>query len=375
MMKGSRRNIFMLVAVFFLFLAGCSSEKTELESTSPRSSQASNGDGKLRVVASIYPIVEFSRQVAGDKAEVIGLIPAGAEPHDWEPSPKDIATIKQADVFVYNGIVEGWVEQALKSAANDRRIVVETIKGIELIEGEEHDHDHVDGHDHDHSHDHTDSDGHDHEHDGHADGHGHDHKDVHANDHDHDHSHDHAHDHGHSHNYEWDPHVWLSPVLAQQQVRAIQAALEQADPQRKEDYKRNADAYIAKLKEMDQAFRDGLNGVKRKEFVVQHAAFGYLAREYGLRQIPIAGLSPEQEPAPDRMADIVKFAKEHQVTTIFFETLVDPKIARTIANEIGAKTAVLNPLEGLTASDIKNNADYIGIMKSNLEALKQALHN
>ena len=281
--------------------------------------------GKLKVVTTFYPMYEFSKQVAGDHADVVALIPSGVEPHDWEPSAKDMAVLKGADVFVYNGIVEGWAENALASAANDTRIVVEASKGLSLIEGTEEEDEHEHG-------------------EGHAEE-----------------------DHG------LDPHVWLSPALAQLEVAAIQAALEQADPAHRDDYKKNAENYIAKLKELDQAYRSGLNGVKRTEFVTQHAAFGYLAKEYGLTQVPIAGLSPEQEPSPGEMAKVVEFAKEHRVKTIFFETLVEPKVAQVVADEIGAKTDVLNPLEGLTADEIKNNLDYIAIMKQNLEALKKAL--
>lgn len=281
--------------------------------------------GKLKVVTTFYPMYEFSKQVAGDHADVVALIPSGVEPHDWEPSAKDMAVLKDADVFVYNGIVEGWAENALASAANDKRIVVEASKNLSLIEGTEEEDEHEHG-------------------DGHAEE-----------------------EHG------MDPHVWLSPALAQQEVAAIQAALEQADPAHRDDYRKNAEAYIAKLKELDQAYRDGLSDVKRKEFVTQHAAFGYLAKEYGLTQVPIAGLSPEQEPAPGEMAKVVEFAKEHQVKTIFFETLVEPKVAQVVADEIGAKTDVLNPLEGLTDDEIKNNLDYIAVMKQNLEALKKAL--
>jgi zinc transport system substrate-binding protein len=268
---------------------------------------------------------EFSRQVGGEHADVVALIPPGAEPHDWEPSAKDMALIKDADVFVYNGIVEGWAEQALSSASSDHRVVVEASKGIELMEGlpEEEEE----------GHDHEDEEGH-----------------------------------------VLDPHLWLDPVMAQKEVASIQAAFEQADPANKDDYKSNAEAYITKLKELDAAYQKGLADVKHKEFVTQHAAFGYLAKQYGLTQVPIAGLSPEQEPSPDQLADIVKFAKEHQVQTIFFETLVDPKVAKTVADEIGAKTDVLNPIEGLTDEDKKNNLDYIGIMMNNLEALKKALN-
>lgn len=296
-------------------------------------SKSASSDGKLNVVTSFYPMYEFTKQVAGDHANVIALIPAGAEPHDWEPSAKDMTQLKNANVFVYNGIVEGWVDQALKSAENKNRVVVEAIKGIELMEGLPED---------EHEEDQKKEDK-DHKEEAHED-------------------------------HILDPHVWLTPVLAQKEVEAIVVGLTQADPAHKEDYRKNADAYIGKLKALDESFKTGLKNVKRKEFVTQHAAFGYLAKEYGLTQVPIAGLSPEEEPAPDKMAEIIKFAKENKVQTIFFETLVDPKVANTIAKEVGAKTDVLNPLEGLTDDEKKKNLDYIGVMTNNLEALKKALN-
>jgi zinc transport system substrate-binding protein len=282
-----------------------------------------SSDGKLDVVTSFYPMYEFTKQVAGEHANVIALIPAGSEPHDWEPSAKDMKKVKEANVFIYNGIVEGWAEQALQSTSNMNRVVVEASKGIDLIEGL-----HEEGEEEEE-------------------------------------------DEGNSHAL--DPHVWLSPVLAQREVEAIAQGLIAVDPAHQDDYRNNADRYIAKLKALDGTFRETLATVKHKEFVTQHAAFGYLAREYGLTQVPIAGLSPEEEPAPGKMADIIQFAKEKQVKTIFFETLVDPKVATTIAKEINAHTDVLNPLEGLTAEDKKNNLDYISVMTNNLQALKKAL--
>lgn len=322
-MKVWSSKIFLISAVTALLLAGCGDEGIN------NSSGESEASGKkLKVVTSFYPMYEFSKQVAGEYADVIGLIPAGVEPHDWEPSAKDMAEIKEADVFVYNGLVEGWAEQALESAPNDKRIVVEASGGIQLMESEEHGHE-EEGHEEE-----------EHEEEGGS----------------------------------LDPHIWLSPVLARQEVLAIQEAFEKADPANKDAYKANADAYISKLKELDNAFKSGLQGVKHTEFVTQHAAFGYLAKEYGLTQVPIAGLSPEQEPSPEQMAEVVAFAKEHEIKTILFETLVDPKIAQTIADEIGAKTDVLNPLEGLTDEEKKDNLDYIGIMTKNLEALKKALN-
>lgn len=278
-----------------------------------------NGEKRLRVVTSFYPMYEFSKQVAGDRADVIALVPAGAEPHDWEPKASDMKRIKEADLFVYNGgVVEHWTDQALGSMKREG-VAVEASAGMELMEGLP------------------------------EEGESHDEKEL-------------------------DPHVWLDPVLAQQEVEAIRAGLEKADPAHKDVYKKNADAYIAKLKELDQSFQDALMTVKRKEFVTQHAAFAYLAKRYGLTQVPIAGLSPEEEPSAAKMADIVTFAKNHQVKTIFFETLVEPKVAQTIANEIGAKTAVLNPIEGLTDEERKQNLDYIGVMKNNLASLQTALN-
>lgn len=311
-----------------VLLAGCGQN-------AEKASTAASGE-KLKVVATFYPMYEFSKQVAGEHADVVALIPSGVEPHDWEPSAKDMATLQEADVFVYNGIVEGWAEQALASAANGERVVVEASKGLPLIEGSEDEHEH----------EHADEQA----------------EDAHAGEEEHE-------EEGHGP----DPHVWLSPALAQQEVAAIEAALAQADPAHEEDYKRNADGYIAKLKELDQAYKDGLAGAKRKEFVTQHAAFGYLAKEYGLTQVPIAGLSPEQEPSPGEMAEVVAFAKEREVKTIFFETLVEPKVAKVVADEIGAKTDVLNPLEGLTEEERGQGLDYIGVMKQNLAALKKAL--
>ncbi|MBE0343481.1 zinc ABC transporter substrate-binding protein, partial [Paenibacillus sp. 28ISP30-2] len=234
---------------------------------------------------------------------------------------------KDADVFVYNGIVEGWAEQALSSASNDKRVVVEASKGLNLMEGTA-----------------EEEEG-----------------EAHAEE-------------GHAHDHVLDPHVWLDPVLAQKEVESIKAGLISADSANKADYEKNADAYIAKLKELDTEFKTGLKDVKRKDFITQHAAFGYLAKQYGLTQVPIAGLSPEQEPTPDKLAGIIKFAKENNVKTIFFETLVDPKVAETVATEIGAKIDVLNPLEGLTDEDKQKNLDYLGVMKNNMEALKKALN-
>ncbi|SEM77740.1 zinc transport system substrate-binding protein [Paenibacillus sp. cl141a] len=383
-MKRFKQILTLLSLSAVLAIAGCGTGKSTVThegNTSSANNQASDASTteatKLKVKTSFYPMYEFTRQVAGDLADVENLIPPGIEAHDWEPTPQDMAGISDADVLVYNGAgMEGWVDQVLESIQGTGVSAIEASKGIEIMEGTDHSHDHGEEGDHshdEHAHDHAEEG--DHSHDEHAHDHGeegdHSH-DEHAHDHEEegDHSHDeHHHDHG-----GLDPHVWLSPAMAVKQVRNIEAGLAKAAPEHQEAFKANADAYVSKLEALDKEFRDGLKNTKRKDFITQHAAFGYLAQEYGLTQVPIAGLSPDQEPSAAQMAEVIEFAKEHNVKTIFFETLVSSNVAETIASEIGASTSVLNPIEGLTEEDIADNLDYIAIMRQNLDALTKALN-
>ncbi|WP_194542665.1 metal ABC transporter substrate-binding protein [Paenibacillus sp. JZ16] len=380
-----------------LAVAGCGSAKPSESNGSMNTTDSQVTDTstatKLKIKTSFYPMYEFTRQVAGDLADVENLVPAGVEPHDWEPTPQDMAGIADADVIVYNGAgMESWIDQVLDSVKDRDLKVIEASQGIEIMEGEGHSHAHDHGaegehsHEEEHAHGHGTEGEHSHE-DEHAHDHGaegaHSHEDEHAHDHgaedEHSHEDEHAHDHGeeggHHHDHGGlDPHVWLSPALAIQQVRNIEQGLAEADPEHKDAYKANADAYVSKLEALDQEFNEGLKDSKRKDFITQHAAFGYLAHEYGLTQVPIAGLSPDQEPSASQMAKIIEFAKENNVKTIFFETLVASNVAETIATEIGASTAVLNPIEGLTEEDIAKELDYIAIMHQNLQALQAALN-
>ncbi|MFJ2043275.1 metal ABC transporter substrate-binding protein [Paenibacillus taichungensis] len=358
-MKFNKKSALALLFSLTLIVAGCGQNQSASDSSTSSANTpapAETEEAKLNVEVSFYPMYEFTKNVAGDLANVHTLVPAGMEPHDWEPTPQDIASIEKADVLVYNGAgMESWIDQVTGSLSNAKLIQVEASHGIDLLEGseeEEHDHEHADTTD---THDHADeatTEEHDHDHDAEAEE-----------------GHTHDHDHG-----GLDPHVWLSPALAVKEVRNIEAGLAQAAPEHAEQFKQNADAYVAKLEALDQDFKAAVADSKRKDFITQHAAFGYLAKEYGLQQVPIAGLSPEQEPSAAQMASVIDFAKEHQVKTIFFETLVSSKVSETIANEVGAKTAVLNPIEGLTEEEIATGMDYIGVMRQNLEELKLALN-
>ncbi|MEK5236363.1 metal ABC transporter substrate-binding protein [Paenibacillus sp. FSL L8-0470] len=398
--KFNIRHLAVLSLSTLLIAAGCG--KNNSADPAATAATASNAPAaettavpaadKLDIKVSFYPMYEFTKNVAGGLADVEVLVPAGMEPHDWEPTAQDMAKITDADVLVYNGAgMEGWVEQVLDSASGSKMVTVEASKGLEIKEGTEEE---ADAHSHEHEEAGHAGEAHDHEHEeaGHAEeAHDHEHEEAgHAEEaHDHEHEetghaeegHDHEHEEtghaeeGHAHNHGGlDPHVWLAPELAIKEVRTIEAALSAASPANSAAFKANAEAYIAKLEALHQEFQDGLKDSKRKDFITQHAAFGYLAEAYGLTQVPIAGLSPEQEPSAAQMAGIVEFAKAHDVKTIFFETLVSSSVADTIAQEIGAKAAVLNPIEGLTDEDRSNNLDYIGIMRQNLEALKTALN-
>lgn len=281
----------------------------------------------LKVVTTFYPMYDFTRNVVGDDANISMLIDANTEPHDYEPSAKDIAKIQDADVFVYNSDeMETWVKAVLKNIDTKKVKVIEASHGIDLLDGaEEHE---------------------DHDHEG-------------EEDHDHD---------GHSHAH--DPHVWLDPVLAQQEVKTIRDGLIEKDEANKEKYQKNADSYLDKLEKLDHAFETGLKDAKNRSFVTQHTAFAYLSKRYNLTQKAIAGLSPDQEPTPAELARIEDYVKENQVKVIFTEDLASTKIAETISSATGASLEVLSPIEGISEKDQKAGLDYIGVMEKNLQALQ-----
>jgi zinc transport system substrate-binding protein len=282
------------------------------------------------VVASFYPLYEFSRQIAGDRAEVVALVPAGVEPHDWEPSPQDLVRMQKAKLFVYNGAgLEPWVEKLLRDAKTKGVVAVRTTERVALLTGE---------------------------------GQGHEHAQE---------AQSGAQPKGATHPV--DPHVWLDPVRAQTQVEAIRGGLAKVDPVNAAAYAANAQAYRSKLAALDAAFASGLEQCARREIVTTHAAFSYLARRYRLTQISISGIEPESEPSPADLAALVKQVKERKIRYVFFETLVSPKLAQTLAREVGAKTLVLNPIEGLTKEEQAAGKNYVSLMEENLRNLRTAL--
>lgn len=342
-----KKSVYIILSALAVSLccAGCGNQTaTEAEKKKEVPGQTSsnvngesdekNAGDKLKVAASFYPMYDFACKIGGDKAEVTNMVPAGTEPHDWEPSATDIRELEAADLFVYNGAgMEHWVENVLDTLDNQKLTVVEAAKGLTLVEGK-----------HDHGGEATDHD---------------EASESKATDHD-DHS-------------EYDPHVWLDPMNAKAEMENIKNAFVEADPENKAYYEMNYETYAEEFRWLDQDYRDGIAKISNKNLITAHEAFGYLCNAYGLNQIGIEGLMPDSEPDAARMNEIIQFAREHDVKTIFFEELVSPKVAETIASEIGAKTEVLNPLEGLNDEELAAGADYFSVMRENLKTLEKAL--
>jgi len=303
---------------------------------------------EFKVVTTFFPMYDFTRNIVGDLGSVSMVVPAGVDSHHFEPSARDIANIEQANAFVFSSEeMESWVHSTLESINTESVKVIEASAGIEMMawdgEGST-----------DHSHDH---DSEDHSHD---DDHGHE------DDHDHDHDSD-GHDHDHSHDY--DPHVWLSPVLAIRQVENIRDGLIQAYPEHEEAFRNNAQAYIEKLEVLDREFHEALDGASQRTIVTQHMAFAYLAREYNLHAVSIAGISPDHEPSAARLAELKHFVEDNDIRVIYFSETANDAVAATLASETGVELAVLNPLESLTQAQIDAGEDYLSIMRANLQAL------
>ncbi len=266
---------------------------------------------KVQIVATIYPLGDFAKNVGGELVEVITITPPGIEPHEYEPTPQDLVKMQKADLVLINGNgVDPWAEKVVDGLRAKQIRVLILSEGIAVLPSEE--------------------------------GEG------------------------------LDPHVWLDPVFAAQISEAIATALSQSSPDAAR-FIAQKDAYVARLKALDEAYRAGLARCERREIVTSHNAFRYLAKRYNLTNYYILGLSPEEDPSPQKIAEVSTLAKQKGVKTIFFETLVSPKFAETVASEVGVGTAVLNPIEGLTEEDLRSGKEYIQVMEENLRALRTAL--
>ena len=308
------RRVASVVGLVVALVAG----STGIAHAAQVAGRAGAGD-RIDVVAAFYPLAEVARQIGGNAVSVQNLTPAGVEPHDLELTTDQVDAILDAKLAIVMG--KGF-QPAVESAAKQRdgatlsvlsALTAVDAKGKHVAKGK-----------------------------------------VAASSH--------------------DPHVWLDPVLMRDVVAQVERALAKADPSHARQFAANACRYEAQIAHLDADYRTGLATCQRKLIVTSHAAFGYLAKEYGLRQAAITGISPDAEADPQRLSDLTDLVERNGVTTIFTETLVSPKVAQTLAREAGGvHTAVLNPLEGLTDAETKRGDDYLSVMRANLAKLRAAL--
>jgi zinc transport system substrate-binding protein len=277
--------------------------------------QVSQEQEKITVVASFYPLYEFASRVGGDRAEVSSLVPAGIEPHDWEPTPQDRLRVQSASMLVINGAgFESWAD------GMEAQVIVDTSEGIELEhegEVEEDEHDHEGG---------------------------------------------------------VNPHIWLDPVLAKHQVEKIREALVIADPENADYYNQNAAEFTAELDQLDAFAKLELGGCEKSDFIAFHNAFTHFVERYGLTQHSIHGVSPEGEILPQRIEQVITLANQLDINVIYSEDLIDSRLADTIAGEIpGGRVLVLSPIEGIDLDEQALGIGYIDKMKENIANLKVGL--
>jgi zinc transport system substrate-binding protein len=334
-LKLSRKGLLLCVLMLVLVLTACG----------PKSS-GSIQEGKVNVVTSFYPIYEFTKEIGGEDINVINLLPVGVEPHDWTPRSQDIVNTSKAQLFLYNGAgLEGWVPNFLKGLDSGSEVQsVEVSQGIDLIMTDE------------------------------EDEHGHGSEESHSAEENHNaEEHEGEESAAEGSSLHTDPHTWVSPKSALIMAKNIKSSLQKADPEHKAGYEERYTILADRLQKLDQSFKEELGKLPNHEIVVSHQAFSYLARDYGLTQHAIMGLSPDAEPRSQDIIELTNVVKEEGIRYIFFEELVSDKLAKTLANEAGISTMVLNPVEGLTEDQEKANENYFTLMEKNLQNLIQAL--
>ncbi|MDT0111689.1 zinc ABC transporter substrate-binding protein [Listeria booriae] len=306
----------LLVAAVFLTGCGDSSD-----------AQKKDND-KLTVYTTVYPLQYLASQIGGTYVDAHSVYPAGSDAHSFDPTQKDMMNIADSDLFFYIGLgMEGFVDKAKQSLKNENVKFVVTTDNLHLptMSHEEEDHEHEEDED------------------------GHDHGDI-------------------------NPHVWLDPNYMITMAATVRDNLSKELPAQKETFNKNYEKVVSQLKTLNTDYKTMADTAKHKDFVTAHAAYGYWEKEYGLKQIPIAGISTSDEPSQKKLTTIVNTIKSEKIPYILLEQNTNSKIADVIQKETDTKTLKLHNLETLTQKDIDAKRDYMSIMKDNLAALKTALN-
>lgn len=303
---------------------------------------------QTEVYASTFATAAIAREIGGDQVDVKMIVPPGADPHSYEPTSKQLTEIAKGDLFLLTGTTLEPYSKKIQESLNGTDVrFVETSKDVNLLESDATLHAHEEeGHS---------EDEHAHEEEGHDD---------HATD-------EPAHEEeGHDHG-KYDPHVWLDPTNAKAMARSITVALSKEVPKDKATFEKNLKAFDQQADALDKEFKQAVADGSKKELLVTHAAYGYLAERYGFTQLPIAGISPSDEPSQKQLAALVKEARMHDLKYVAFEETVSPKVARVIQKEIGAESVTIHNLESVTKA--QQNSSYFKLMEENVQTLKQAL--
>lgn len=296
---------------------------------------------KIKIITSIFPLYDFTREVGKDRVDVLIILPPGTEAHSFEPTPMDIVRINESAMFIYIGeTMEPWAHDIINSIRKDTLTVIEACRDIEMISEDEHhgEEEHSEGEDSEKGVEHHEDDNH------------------------------------HSHNGK-DPHIWLDFEIDKKIVNSIAEKLGEIDPANKDFYLENAKNYNEKLTKLDTNYKETLDKCQLKTIMYGgHFAFGYLAKRYGLVHVsPYDGFSPNLEPTPQKIAELIEIIKKEKIEYLFYEELLDPKVAKSISSSTGVKLELLHASHNLTKNEIDNNTNFISIMENNLTKLKKAL--
>ncbi|WP_226673576.1 metal ABC transporter solute-binding protein, Zn/Mn family [Rossellomorea aquimaris] len=343
-----KKHLFIsLVLILSMFLSACN----QTNKTTGNNGSQSEGEESISILTSLYPLQYFAERIGGDLVKVESLLPPGSDAHTFEPTSKDMISIAESDLFIYNGLgMESYAEKITKSLENEDTIMVEATKGVDVIAS---------------SHDHSEEGHHEEEEGANEEEH---HEEEHHEESDADHEEEH-------HHGDYDPHVWLDPNRAIGLVENIRDALIDLQPQHKDAFNQNFDELKKDLESIDNAFASLAQESDHPEILVSHAAYGYWEDAYGIEQLAVAGLSPTDEPSQKELKEIIETAKEHSIHYVIFEQNVTTRVAEIIQKEINAKPLKVHNLSVLTESDIENNENYLTLMKKNIKILEQAMND
>ena len=342
-MKNISKKIFGLILAGAVLITGCTA-KTE------KKDKGDNTKGKLKIVTTIFPEYDITRAIAKDKVDLELMIKPGVDVHSFTPTPQDIKTVQNSDIFVYGGTEhDKWVENLTKSIDMKNKKVVKLVDGIQQLEEES-----VDGMKHEHHHD-----------------------DKKEDEHNHDHKHEKEDEHNHKvEEKELDPHYWTSPKNAIQMVKTITNALVEKDSDNAEFYKENAENYIKQLEGVDKELHDVVDNAKIKKVVIaDRFPFRYLFKDLGLEYRALfSGCSVESTASAGQIKKMVDYVKENKIPVVYHIEMGKGELAETVAKNSGAKVKLLHSIHTVTKEDFDKGITYIDLMKQNVEALKEGLN-